>query len=548
MERSWASPFYEHIFCRIDESKFKLFYSEKGSRPNKPVNIIVGLEIIKHLFNYTDEELIESFHTDLRSMYALGLREPGEVGLAPRTLYYFRERLVEYDKKHNTSLLKEILKDISVDLTKDFNIDLSLQRMDSSMIAANIKRLSRLNLFIKITHNFLKILNSVDISLLPAEVQLLLKEENLDLSHRLKGKEAKEMLRRLGEYAYLVYDKYKNNNSYNKSKQFNNLKRLIEEQLNISGKNIPEVNLKAFEEITSSSIQNPSDADAAYRYKNGHHKGYVGNFGETCNRDNLFQVITEVEVKPNNTPDTKLLSKSLNDKNSLVGQAKDLLTDGGYSGEDSENECKENGINLHVSAIKGRKVVNNQNLADAIIENAVLKECPAGKKPYRQKYDEKNRYFSGKFKKEDCSNCPFVSQCFVKERKKYYSYYFKEREYYVKIKGKLLREPEYKEFLKLRAGAESMVYMFFYKSGKRTAFRGLLRVKNSIICRAIGINLLRLYKYIKNKEDIKSINNPSSSSSIYIAQKWYFLLNYFYNLRKILQVHILSLKYMLSAY
>ncbi len=117
--------------------------------------------------------------------------------------------------------------------------------------------------------------------------------------------------------------------------------------------------------------------------------------------------------------------------------------------------------------------------------------------------------------------------------------------HYVKIKGKLLKEPEYKEFLKLRAGAESMVYMFFYKSGKRTVFRGLLRVKNSIICRAIGINLLRLYKYIKNKEDIKSINNPSS---IYIAQKWYFLLNYFYNLRKILQVHILSLKYMLSAY
>jgi hypothetical protein len=546
---SWASPFYEHIFCNIDESKFKDMYSDKYSRPNKPVNILVSLEIIKHLFNYTDEELIESFHTDLRAMYALGLEDPGEVCLAPRTLYYFREHLVKYDEKHNTSLLKEVLKDISLDLTKEFNLDLSLQRMDSSMIAANIKRLTRLNLFVKIIHNFLKILNSTDICSLPEEVQLLLKEKNLDLSHRLKQNETKEMLRRLGEYAYLLYEKYKNNSSYNKTKQFKNLNRLIDEQLNITGGSSPKVDLKPPKEVSSSSIQSPSDPDATYRYKDGHHKGYVGNFGETCSKDNLFQVITEVEVKPNNTPDTELLLESLNDENSLIDKANDLLTDGGYSGENTEDKCKQFGINLHVSAIKSpEKVKNNQNLADAIIEDGVLKECPAGKKPYQQKYDAKRRYLSGRFKKEDCSNCPFLSQCFVKERKKFYSYYFKEREYYVKIKGKQLEDTEYKEFLKLRAGAESMVYMFFYKSVKRTIFRGLSRVKNGIICRAIGINLLRLCKYIKDKGDIKEINALSSSFSKYIAQKWHFLLKYFYNLRKILQEGFFHLKYELFAF
>ncbi|MCD6579545.1 DDE transposase, partial [bacterium] len=56
IQKSWAKPFYEHIFCKIDESKFKEMYSEKGSRPNKPANILIGLEIIKQLFNYTDDE------------------------------------------------------------------------------------------------------------------------------------------------------------------------------------------------------------------------------------------------------------------------------------------------------------------------------------------------------------------------------------------------------------------------------------------------------------------------------------------------------------
>ncbi len=520
---SWAPTFFEKIFMNIDESKFKGMYSHKSSRPNKPVNTLVGLEIIKQLFNYTDNELILSFHTDFCVMYALGLENPGEMSLSPRTLYYFRENLIKYDIEHDTSLLKEVLKDISLDLIGEFKLDLSLQRMDSSMIEANIKRLTRLNLFVKVIHNFLKVLQQHDLAALPQDLQSLLNQENLDLSHKLKNEEAKDKLSQMAEYAYLLFEHFRKIRRYRTKKQFKDLKRLVGDHLNITGGPSPEIELKELKDIPSGSLQNPSDPDATYRKKQGKHKGYVGNFAETCSKENSFQVITEVEVRPNNTPDTELLYSSLDDENSLVSQATDVQTDGGYGGEGPEEKCSHHGINLHVTGMTGPKEVKrNQNLADVVIANGVFKECPAGNKPYKQWYNEEKQYYGGRFKTEVCEGCPQRSECFVMKKKNFFSYGFKKREYEVKKKRRELKDPEYRKFLNRRAGVESLVYMFFCKSGKRTRLRGLSRVRNSIICRAIGINLLRSLNYTRNK----ALSLPFSIIFVNIRQLWLNIFKY----------------------
>jgi len=44
---SWAETFYQELFCRIDEEIFAPLYSEEASRPNVPVNVLVGAEILK---------------------------------------------------------------------------------------------------------------------------------------------------------------------------------------------------------------------------------------------------------------------------------------------------------------------------------------------------------------------------------------------------------------------------------------------------------------------------------------------------------------------
>src|SRR6056297_2869065 len=95
-ENSWAPKFYREVFCRIDEDLFKCLYTEDFGRPNVPVNILAGLDIIKELKGYTDEELLQKFHFDYQVMYSLGIRKFGSTELGIRTLYYFRKRVAEY--------------------------------------------------------------------------------------------------------------------------------------------------------------------------------------------------------------------------------------------------------------------------------------------------------------------------------------------------------------------------------------------------------------------------------------------------------------------
>ena len=81
------------MFCRIDEPLFAKLYADEPSRPNTPVNLLVGLEILKSGFGWSDEALYDAFLFDLQVRYALGLRDFTSGHFELRTLYNFRHRL-----------------------------------------------------------------------------------------------------------------------------------------------------------------------------------------------------------------------------------------------------------------------------------------------------------------------------------------------------------------------------------------------------------------------------------------------------------------------
>src|SRR4030067_840312 len=74
LDESWAGVFYRESFSRIDERPFAVLYSEKDSRPNIPINVLVALEALKAGFNWSDEEMYDAFCFDLQVRYALGYR------------------------------------------------------------------------------------------------------------------------------------------------------------------------------------------------------------------------------------------------------------------------------------------------------------------------------------------------------------------------------------------------------------------------------------------------------------------------------------------
>jgi hypothetical protein len=147
LEKSWAKVFYEHVFCQIDEKPFSVLYGTTG-KPNTPVNILLSLEFIKHMKNITDLDLLDSISFDFQVNYAVGQRILGELYIAERTLYYFRERIYQYSIENPDQ--EDLLYGQFIKLLNEFaaksKLKLGEQRMDTTMFMSNIKKAGRISL------------------------------------------------------------------------------------------------------------------------------------------------------------------------------------------------------------------------------------------------------------------------------------------------------------------------------------------------------------------------------------------------------------------
>ncbi|MEI3281843.1 MAG: transposase [Enterocloster sp.] len=146
LEKSWAKIFADEIFPAIDEERFSVLYSNKASRPNAPVNVIIGALIIKELFDYSDDEIVENLMLDLHLQYALHTTSFAEQPISDKTLSRFRKRCYDYETLHGVDLYHDCVKDLSGKIAKIMKLNGRIRRMDSIMIESNIRFLSRMEL------------------------------------------------------------------------------------------------------------------------------------------------------------------------------------------------------------------------------------------------------------------------------------------------------------------------------------------------------------------------------------------------------------------
>lgn len=119
LKRSWANVFAEHVFPHINEERFSVLYSDNiASRPNTPVNIIIGMEILKKLHSLSDYEVLEAVILDYRYQHALRTAGIGEQPVSDRTLSRFRARLSEYELATGRNLMREEIEELSGQLAK----------------------------------------------------------------------------------------------------------------------------------------------------------------------------------------------------------------------------------------------------------------------------------------------------------------------------------------------------------------------------------------------------------------------------------------------
>lgn len=168
LEDSWAKAFSDHIFLIIDEYIFAPLFSEKtNSRPNAPINVIVGALILKELTGMTDDEIVESMEFDFRFQYALHTISFENQPISDRSFSRFRSRCAAYELTTGIDLIHKCIVALSNSIDEYMKLDGSIKRMDSMMIESNIRRMGRFELLYTCLANLVKEIYKDDPSRVP---------------------------------------------------------------------------------------------------------------------------------------------------------------------------------------------------------------------------------------------------------------------------------------------------------------------------------------------------------------------------------------------
>jgi hypothetical protein len=429
LDESWAPAFRRLVFDKIDERRYAELYSDNVSRPNFPVNVWVGLEILKGQFDYTDEELVRQFHFDLLTAYALGQEGLGELTVCIRTIYYNRERLLAYEAMTGRNLLEEEFNSITDDALERLGADTRTQRMDSSFVGSFIKKMSRLEIAVKVLQDFYRELPEEEQRRWRPLLGGYVEEEARHLSFRLKRAEVEKHLTKVGEWLFKIHEAYSRDEVLTGLQSYRHVGRVLQEQYLVTkekGETVIEV--KPAKEISASSLQNPADDTATFRRKgNEYHRGYVLNVAETCSSANPVQLLTDVSLYPNVISDEAIAAERVPEIKGRM-DVEEMITDAGFTGEASEKVCDREGVTLIPTELKGRRLSEDGlSLKDFRFAEGKIAACPAGQSPAREIHNEEKERWVIRFSLEQCGSCPLIGKCPVAERQKFYSLSFTDR-------------------------------------------------------------------------------------------------------------------------
>jgi hypothetical protein len=498
LEASWAGTFYKEFFCRIDEESFAVLYSDKASRPNVPVNVLIGLEALKAGFGLSDEELYARFCFDLQVRYALGYDRLGDGDFEIRTLYYFRERLSRYNAEQGINLLEKAFEDVTDQQITALKVRTGMQRMDSTQIASNIVSASRLQLLVESLIRLERILSDADKERLADQLAPFTRDSAGHYTYRIKGKQAvSEHMQRIGETIYEILQKL--GSAYEEETAYQVMARLFEENFSLEEQSL---RTKENNELTSSSLQSLDDLEASFRTKAGkYYKGYVANITETCDPENDLQLVTKVQVAPNNIDDTKLLAEALPELKERT-DLDTLYTDGGYGSPEMDEALAEEQVEQIQTAIRGRKPSSEKlHLSDFEIKQTEEGKptqitCPQGQHVAVHPSNQK-KSFVAHFELDVCQTCPFAAACPAKPGKRDPRRYLRFTQAQTNVAQRRRRNKTHlEEAQNLRAAVEATVRQVKhpFPAGKLPV-RGQFRVTCMVIGSAIMSNIRRIQRY-----------------------------------------------------
>jgi len=501
LENSWAGVFYREFFCRLNEASFEVLYVDFPSRPNVPVNVLVGLEYLKAGNGWTDEEMFDAYCYDVQVRYALGYRQLGEGDFDLRTLYYFRERLSRQMQETGINLLDQAFEQVTDQQIAAFRLKTGKQRMDSTLVASNIRRMGRVQLLVEVLQRVQRMLNESDQERYAAVFAPYLQGHAGQYVYHMKNEETDSHLQRIGELMQWLLVELKP--VYAAEPVYQVLERVFGEHFQLEQKAVV---TKPNQALSATSLQSPDDLEATYREKRGKgYQGYVANLSETCDPQNPLQLITKIQTAPNATDDSQLLAEVLPELKQRT-ELETIYTDGGHGGPAADAVLQEQQVEHIQTAIRGRTPNPEKlHLADFTIKfnedsKPVKVTCPQGQTETVHSSSQK-KAFVAHFTAEVCQICPLADQCPARpgNRDPRHHFRFTQVEAHASERRRHSQEQR-KDGRNLRAAVEATVRSLKhpFPAGKLPV-RGKFRVACLLIGSAAVSNVRRIQRYLQAK-------------------------------------------------
>jgi hypothetical protein len=555
LDESWAGTFRHEVFARLDESPFAVLYSDTASRPNIPVNVLVGLETLKAGNGWSDEDLHDAFSFDVQVRYALGYENLGEGEFDLRTIYNFRQRVSEHMQARGENLIDRACTQVTDEPLTAFQLKTGQLRMDSSQIASNTQsgQACRVQLLVEVLQRLQRMLTPADQARYADAFAPYLKghASHAERVYRLKGGQTAPHLQCIGELMHRLLAELRA--TYAEDASYQMLERIFGEQFRLSDGNVATI---PGTEISASSLRSPDDLEATYRKKgNQSYQGYVTNVTETCAPENPFQLIVQVQTAPNTTEDAGLLIAAVPDLKARTG-VETLYNDAAFCSPAADEVLRAHHIEQVPTDLRGKSPNPERlGLADFAIQcdaDAVPAQitCPQQQSVPVNPGRKAHRYVA-RFDPAVCQVCALLARCPIRALASEPLHSLRFSQAQLDVARRRQRSVAYRQMdQNLRAAVEATIGALKRPFAEdQLPVRGRFRVGMMLVGSALMVakRVRRIQRYLvqQAKSQKENVESPSQENGVGAAlpSSVFALERYFQRLRQLVFDHPLVFRF-----
>jgi hypothetical protein len=507
--------FEDYVWDKLPVEEISALYSQ-GGRPAHDLRTYAGLMIFQSMWKLTEFETVKKLADSRFLQKALHIRSWSDDScfICHRSCQDFLRRVTESEP------YKTILDTATAEFDRRFGVDKSVCRVDSMHIHSDMQKLNRGRICFKAIEGFLRKLRRFR-----AEAFQDLEAGFPELVGRyLKGKksgydcfamatsERRAVLLQTGlEDLDFLIGRFAADPAVSAMESCLLMKRAFSDHGEIAeGEDgSRKIAAKPPKEVSSSSLQNPSDPEAGYSGHKG--QGYKACLVENTpdkageNGNGELRLVLDAKALPANVPDSGTLIPAVDEMKSKGLEVDVVVADMAYGGDDNVQAAAGRGVKV-VSPVPDRRAGDEAvNTPPGVVTVAdfargfgwAITACPQGEKA-ETRVNRKGDGFISEFDVEKCRACPHRGGCPVNVGTAKASLSYTAKQMRIAMRRREQWTEEFRKPCCRRSGIEATNSTLSRRFGiKRLRVRRLKAVGRKVLMAVMCLNITRVASYLR---------------------------------------------------